>query len=267
MKRTYADAGFPILVRTTKPKRYRNTKYIPPRRIVNLTPRAGPPMVRYMPRTPGGQVIAENHYFDSELQGKVVPVQTTSWTATSCNPTGPNTLVAPTQGDDINQRNARRIFVKKIRITGTIKVAAQANQSAGDPGCIVRMILYQDKQTNGSQAGVDNLVISSGAALNATLMHQSTNTFGRFRVWKDKTWVIENPACAALTSAGTTLVQQGLVKYFKWSIKPNCYMNFNITNGGTVADIVDNSFNIIANADNGSLGPTLDYKCRAVFTP
>jgi len=261
-KRSYSQAGFDTLVRHTNAKRRRYTGPYNAT-VINrgaLVPRAP----RVYRRSQG---LGENHYFDATLNNFPCPVQTTSWSATNINPTGFNTLVAPILGDDINNRSGRKIFVKKIRINGILEAAPQVNQSATDAAVYIRMLLYQDMQTNGSQTGVDNLVLSSGAATNATLMHQNTGTLRRFKVWKDKTFIFQNPAIVALTAAGTTAAQQGLTKSFKWNIRPNCYMNFNIVNGGTIADIVDNSFNMIANATSGAIAVNISYKARAVFSP
>jgi len=48
---------------------------------------------------------------------------------------------------------------------------------------------------------------------------------------------------------------------FKTPVK----VQFNATNGGTVAVIVDNSFHIICGASNITYAPTISYYCRVAY--
>lgn len=174
------------------------------------------------------------------------------------------TLFAPIQGDDIANRTGRKVFVKKIRISGIIQVAQQATQSICDNAVNIRMIVFQDMQTNGAQAS-PNLVLLSGAASDAQHMFQNTAGFGRFKMMKDKSIIMQNPSVLGPTT-GALVAQNGLSRNFKMSFSPNCYVNFNATNGGTVADIIDNSWHLAANADSAGLAATITYKVRTVFT-
>lgn len=232
---------------------------------LNMIPARGPPRV-YVARTPGGQITADNHYFDTERTITSVSANTTAWTGTEYDPntTAMLCLFAPVIGDDISNRMGRKIFVKKIRINGILNVGVQAAQGAGDAPAVVRIILYQDKQTNGSQSQGED-VIASGAGSDAIDMFQNVANLGRFRVWKDKTFTLQNPNMG--TDGVSTFATQGIARKFKMTIRPNCWVNFNATNGGTVADIVDNSFHLIANTPSAQLVPSLTYKVRTVFKP
>lgn len=209
---------------------------------------------------------SDNHYFDTERTVTNIAANATDWTFSEYDP---NTsamlcLFAPVIGDDISNRTGRKIFVKKIRVSGFINIPAESAQTTGSEACNIRLILYQDKQTNGAQAQGED-VISSGAANGATNMFQNVSNLGRFKVWKEKRWNI-----AGLDYAGASgaFVANGQVRSFKISIKPNCYVNYNATNGGTVADVVDNSFHIIAITNSASgVTPSLQYKVRTVFSP
>lgn len=103
---------------------------------------------------------------------------------------------------------------------------------------------------------------SSGTAFN---QFQNTAFFGRFRVLKDKRFVLQNPT---LTWDGTNLEQSGIGRQFKINFKfrKPMMVRYNATNGGTVADVIDNSFHLIG----GTLGTTLQlayaYSCRVVYT-
>lgn len=222
----------------------------------------------YVPRTPGGQTISDSHYFDTERTATAIPSVTTGWAGTEMDPntSAMLTLFAPVEGNDIQNRYARKVFLKKIHIYGSINIPEQTGQAAPEAHTNVRLVLYQDCQTNASNTNVAQLVLLSGAASDAIHMMMSTANFGRFKIWKDKMFTFQNAATSGL-AAGSTVVQSGLCKNFKMVIRPNIWVNYNATNGGTVADIVDHSFHLLANADQIGFAPTIRYKVRSVFKP
>lgn len=221
----------------------------------------------YVPRTPGGLSVTERKYFDSYLSAQAL-VAATDWTATELDPATLNTLFVPQEGSAINQRIGRKVCVKKITIRGLIRIPKQANQTATDAAAQCRLIFFIDQQTNGTQAQGEELMAAPGSA-NAVLCtstFQSTANFGRFRVLKDKTYMLQN---ANLAYDGTNLEVQGLQKQFKFTVKfaKPLYIHFNSTNGGSVADIVDNSFHIIGTCSNvADYAPLLYYQCRTIYT-
>lgn len=208
-------------------------------------------------------IISERKYFDSEVSAVALVVNATGWAGTEFDPTTLNTLFAPTTGDDFNNRTGRKVQVLSLKIRGHINVPAQADQTAADNGLYIRMLLVQDKQTNSAQLNAED-VINSGAANVAMNMFQNPAFFGRFRVIKDKTIQINN---MNMSFDGTNIEQAGFTRAFKMNIKfqKPVIVHFNATNGGTVADIIDNSFHIIANSTSIQLAPTINYKCRTTF--
>lgn len=230
---------------------------------------------QFVPRTPGGQIVADNHYFDSQglLASAAIAQVTSSWASARTEAYlgvtpgtfALGTLFCPTEGNDISNRYGRKVFLKKIRLDGTIRVPAQSGVSAGDNGCTIRALLVQDKQTNGASLTGDQ-VLSSGYLQPMVNAYQNTANFGRFKVLKDRSWTLQNPAIANDAAATGNIIQQGLVRQFSWSCKVNEWVNFNATNGGTVADIVDNSWHLLIGTDSTSLGATIAFKCRNVFT-
>jgi len=222
------------------------------RKIVRAAPRL------YVNRTPGGQITADNHYFDSELALTAIASQTSNWQGTEYDPATANCLFFPSQGDDISNRQGRKVFVKKMRIRAAISCAAQSAIAAADQEAVIRIIVYKDMQTNASQSQGEN-VISSGTSGEALQMFSNVGNLGRFQILYDKVHKISNRTM-------TDALQSGAYINFKINLKPNCWVNYNSTNGGTVADVVDNSFHIIANTSSASMVPQLQYKCRTVFT-
>jgi len=72
----------------------------------------------FVPRTPGGQILAESHYFDTERTITAIAFNGASWTGTEYDPntTAMLCLFAPVIGDDLTNRTGRKVFVKKIKI-------------------------------------------------------------------------------------------------------------------------------------------------------
>lgn len=216
----------------------------------------------YTTRTPGGQITAENHYFDADRTSLTVPSSGASWAGCEVDPLTLLSLFAPIQGDDIANRQGRKVFVKSIRITGRVQVPPAAALAALYQQSLVRMVVYQDKQTNGAQSQAEDL-LSSGAASTSIFMSQNLANLGRFKVWKDKILKLDPYPSAGVAAS---YAQGGTIIPFKFSIKPNCYVNYNSTNGGTIADVIDNSFHFIAQSYSTDVVMTMVYKVRTVFT-
>jgi len=221
---------------------------------------------QYVPRTPGGAIVADHHYFDTERTVTSIAVNTASWTGTEYDP---NTsamlcLFAPVTGDDIFNRSGRKVFVKTIRINGQLSAGPAATGAVGGTANNVRIVVYQDRQTNIAQSQGED-VLSQGAGSDAIHMAMNPANFGRFRILKDKYFTMgKNLEIGGATGA---FVYSGEIINFKFDITVNDWVNYNATNAGTVADVVDNSFHLIANATTGTLTPQITYKVRTVFLP
>lgn len=217
-------------------------------------------------RTMGGLLATERKYFDTFKNAYSVTASS-DWTGTEADPATLNCLFVPQEGSDINNRVGRKVAVHKLTIRGMISVAAQANQTTTDAATLLRLILVQDLQTNGSQMQGENLMSAPGAADGRLAMNtfQSTANFGRFRVLKDKVISMGNPA---ISWDGTNMEQQGLSRFFKISyrFKKPVVVHFNSVNGGSVADITDHSFHFLATASTVDLVPVLYYQARTVYT-
>ena len=211
-------------------------------------------------------MLSERKYFDNRVSGHSVAITNSSFAGAEADPTlgGINTLFAPTQGNDISNREGRSCFVFEITIKGVIEVAAQTAQSATDQQQTIRLILCMDKQTNGVQMNSEDLIESTAGAP-GTFQFTNTKNFGRFSILKDKIMGL-GPFPIASNGAGQ-LYQGGISKYFKlkYIFKNPVRVNFNATNGGTVADIVDNSFHLLCGRDNADTPVNLDYQVRVAF--
>jgi len=221
----------------------------------------------FIPRSYGNPMAySETKYFDKELAAKAVQsVAGTSWADTECDPATTNCLFAPTQGNDFNNREGRKCWVKSIKLRGTVLFASGVNLSVASPAQKIRMILYMDKQTNGAQAQGED-VIDSGVTATEPVIDEFQNpkNFGRFRVLWDRVY-LKRPTS---TSYDGTNLETGAdyrsFKVFKKFKKP-ILVHFNATNGGTISDITDNSFHLIVGKVDGNSVVTLNYKSRVSF--
>lgn len=229
-------------------------------------------------RTRGAAVTGEMKYFDCDLTATAIAATTTTWVAgTILDPTTtlnlgdaavgtPACIFAPKVSASLNGRIGRKVVVKKIKLRGLINIAAQASQGAGDSATIIRVLLVQDMQTNAAQMTGAQLMNDGSAAATTINSYQNPNQFGRFRVLKDKIITVSNANMAG-SPTSADVIQNGLIFTFKFNVnfKGGVQVNFNATNGGTVADIIDNSFHVLAACNNNAYAPTLSYYTRVAY--
>lgn len=225
-------------------------------------------------RTRGVYAVGEMKYFDVESSSQAI-VAATGWAGTELQPNVavpgkavPGTFFAPVVGSAINERIGREVKVHKIKIRGIINVAPQTAQSTADTAAIVRLLFVHDTQTNSAQVQGEQVMQPSvtAAAFNNTFTFQNLANFGRFNVKKDKMITLGDPNMAGEIAAGN-VVTAGLARPFKMTIKYTkpVSVRFNATNGGTIADIVDNSWTLLGTCSNASLIPTISYQARVCY--
>lgn len=221
----------------------------------------------FVPRSFGNpRAITETKYYTAQrdLVALVDLAAGTTWANCELDPATVNALFAPTQGDDFNNRDGRKVQVKSIKVRGYFRVAAQADTTSTDDATLIRLLMVVDKQTNAAQLNAEDVLGGVAIANNNVNQFQNPAFFGRFKVLKDKNFTFQNPA---ISWDGTNMEQQGLIKPFKMTHKfrKPLIVHFNATNGGTVADIIDNSFHIIGGAQNIELAPQIAYQTRISF--
>jgi hypothetical protein len=212
----------------------------------------------------GAMVTTERKYFDTFLSNASI-TNAATWAGSELDPAAQSTLFSPSEGSDIDNRVVRKNSVLAIKIRGWIKVPAQADQTALDTFGNVRLILYQDKQTNGVQSQGEQLMADPGAAtvsLCASTFQNLAN-FGRFRVLKDKIYRLPDPNSSY---DGTNIEVGGFTIPFKMNCRFRVpeVVRFNGTNGGTVADVIDNSWHLIG-LSTSTVAANIDYSCRVVY--
>lgn len=220
---------------------------------------------QFVMRTFGPQA-SESKYFDSFQSALTIPAPT-SWVGTELDPATLNTLFAPSEGSDIDNRVGRRVEVYKIAIKGVINTGLSQDDADVNQVPIARLILLIDQQTNGVQAQGEEVMAAPGAAsaLSTITTFQNTANFGRFRVLKDK--IIRPTINVTATDGANTHSAQPNAQYFKMTVKfaKPVACRFNATNGGTVGDIVDNSFHLIGCRNSTDFTQTITYTCRTYY--
>ena len=242
------------------------------------------PVYIMAPKLPSGEM----KYFDTYKTTTALGVVTTTWPAGAMvDPTTtvnlgaaavatPLSLFVPTVGSALNQRIGRSVLVRKIKVHGQITAAATGTGLAAYEPYLpqkVRLMLVQDSQTNAAQMTAAQLMNDAGAADTTINSYQNPNNFGRFRVLKDKDILIQDPNFTTEYEPETPFAgyarTNGLIRNFKFNInfKVPVKVQFNATNGGTVLDIVDNSFHMIAACTGVSTNhpPSISYYARVAF--
>jgi len=102
--------------------------------------------------------------------------------------------------------------------------------------------------------------IAAPSASNAMNMFLNPDNFTRFEILKDKTFAIKDTNNAVGGAAGEYAIIP-----FKFKINKYCEVEFNAGNTGTVTDIINNSFHVIAMANGVAGVPKIQYFCRVSF--
>ena len=216
----------------------------------------------------GVYAAGEMKYFDTEGVDLGLSAPTTNMAGLELNPNigTANTLVCPTVGSAINQRIGRKIKLHKIRVHGTIKTAVQANITAGEEPAAIRLCLVHDSQTNGTATASEDVfqnptTTDSNAVVNAFM---SLATLGRFKILKEKRVVLEDPN---LAFDGTNIESNARIRWFKmdYKFKKPLVIDFNATNGGTIADVVNHQFTLMGWTTSTNLNPEVNYLARAYY--
>lgn len=218
----------------------------------------------FVTRTLGNpQAITERKYFDSEVSATTIPTTAQYFTGCELDPATLNTIFAPVIGDDFFNRQGRKVQVISIKIRGEVQVGAQSNQTVQDQCSLIRLALVMDKQTNGVQLNSEDVFQGNVNVGAGYLSFQNAAFFGRFKVLKDKFIALRPPVSVY---DGVNIEQAGYSVPFKWNVKfkTPVTVHYNATNGGTVADVVDNSFHVLGGQTTAGFA-VVNYKCRVTF--
>lgn len=145
-----------------------------------------------------------------------------------------DSLVHIVQGPEEDQRIGRKCTIKSIHMRGQFILSTATNPAiAGDR---VRVIVYQDKQTNGATATVANLLQTSDID-----SFRNLENSGRFKYLLDKTYTLNAMAASGNGSTDQTFES---VRHFKWDKNCNIPIEYSATTG-SMTEIRSNNIGVM----------------------
>lgn len=207
----------------------------------------------------GSILGVENKYFDTEYANQ--PILATV-VGSESSPATYKSLNSISQGDGETQRDGKKVRLTSMYIRGMVFVADQNDLAIGSKGTTVRLLVVQDRQTNGDQLNAEDVLKDPTSTYTDAFAHINLKYSKRFKILHDQTVDLFPPT---LSYDGTNMEAGGMNSSFQIYKKLNIDVNYSGT-GGTVSDIVDNSIQIIAigtQVYGGALA--LSYNARVRF--
>lgn len=162
------------------------------------------------------------------------------------------------QGPGPSQRLGSQVIYRKLWVEGAVTLAPQETVTTPCPNDRVKIYLILDKQCNGAAlAGPSDVLsgINSIPKSNALELMKNMQNSQRFRIL-DQIELDMTPVTNMVDLAGAGYAHGGAVQSFNLNWRGKMRGNFT-GDGGTVANIVDNAFYIIAVRSHviGAAGP------------
>lgn len=208
----------------------------------------------------------EGKYFTVSFGSQAI-VSSATWAASELTAAA-GTLFCPIQGTGINNRIGRKALLKKLRLHGIVKSTTQ-NLAGVNPHdvCPIRILLVHNREAAATVLSPQDVVTAMPTAALAPYTFQSTDSLGRYVVLKDKFTTLQNPnTWFDQTTAKDEVNAIGQVFKFSYKFSPPLEVNFNALNGGTVGDVVNHSFHLMAVAHNQDFNPVCEFVSRAYYT-
>ncbi|AGS36184.1 hypothetical protein [Circoviridae 3 LDMD-2013] len=233
-----------------------------PKKRGSYGPRSRPPSRRY--RLPnlriGGWLNRELKFKDVQRN---VSISTTIAGSEIDPDGGVNCLNAISQGDGEEQRDGRGYKITSVHLRGYVLFAGQSG--AGATSDHMRIILLQDTQTNGTQFNAEDVIDnSSGVNELQTVAFRNLENTNRFKILKDivvhkpTTGLAGNQANPGDVESNSATMPIQMDVNFKYPVNVLC-----TGTGGTVSNLTDNSFHLMAISVNS--GNSFRYICRTRF--
>lgn len=215
---------------------------------------------RRNPRSGGFLGVEKKYYDTTQSISLTAPADATGG---EVNPAS-GALSVPAQGDGATNRDGKQIIAKYLAIKGVINAPNMINQTALPAGTKVFVAIVLDTQTNASQVNSEDVFTNTLANAVGNAMLQRDLEYGsRFKILKSEVFDIE-PYTA--TWDGTNIEVGGRMQCFDWYIPlNNLKINFNSGTTASIANVTDNSIQVIAFATSTAQAPTLSYNARLRF--
>lgn len=177
------------------------------------------------------------------------------------------------QGTGAQQRIGRVIWVKKLHLRGDITW-----QPGNSDECIVRMLVYCDSQANGANPAATDILANTSTSnaapgdgvITVRSMLKLENS-DRFRILKDKIFVLNRPSLGYEHDGGTTENNLRVTRQIKYDFNMNKDVHFKTgSTGGSVDDIKSNnigvlfvvSFNDVSGGATGTVNALISGRVR-----
>lgn len=152
------------------------------------------------------------------------------------------------QGVGENQRVGRKCTLKSIDINYNITLAEGDALATPKDGDICRIIFFLDKQTNGANAAVTDVLDTA-----SYLSHYNLSNSGRFVILEDKSTAVN---FMGMASDGAGVVSQGIfIKTKKFHKNCNIPLEFSDTSG-VISELRSNNIGTIAISKNAFVSYT-----------
>jgi len=212
------------------------------------------------------------HKFKADSYGPTAISQSTSLSTNMADPAAG--ICIPVEGDDTLHREGRKITVTELLVKGTVVFAGAEDVIDTTCGQQVFLALIQDTQTNAAAPTSSDIYNNTLNNLQTTASGclRNSNFTDRFRTLKTK--LIRKPVLPVTQTAANVFSWPSYSVPFEFyhKFKVPIKVSFNATNGGTIADVIDNSFHMFASTGGDTLGTltsrmdcTLAYNVRGRF--
>jgi len=166
-----------------------------------------------------------------------------------------NTIIGISQGVGENERVGRKCTIRSIHWRYNVKVSESTAEGTPKNGDTVRVIMFLDKQTNGTAALVSDILSSS----NYHSFRNLSNS-GRFNILYDKQHCL-NVDGLAVNTAGTAYSNTEVIREFVVNKKVNIPVEFSNTTG-VLTGIKSNNIGILTISKNGDINMNARYRLR-----
>lgn len=169
-------------------------------------------------------------------------------------------------GAGYGQVNGNKYFVKHMRVRGELVPSVGSDAADVQGPATVRIVLVHDTQPNGAQAQGEEVFTDTGSAgqCNYSFQAMGAGSGGRFRILKDKTFMLQ-PGMAGTDGTNTNSVVRNGAK-FNFAYRPKKPIQVILkanSSTPTVASLSNN--NIFLLAHSGGATQTIISCCRVYY--
>lgn len=219
----------------------------------------------------------ETKYVDGYLDyTTLTPLATNdqTWAGCEINPRNQGgvygCLPVPKEGTGYSNRDGKKIFVKKIIISGTLYWSSADTVTSSKVQGFCRLAVVQDKRCPGTEAQAEDILgpgtggddMASLSADSPVTVQTNPNGWDRFKILKDK--YFKAPPQMYFQD-GVDGARVGYQMPFKMTVKVNQNQTFK-NSTAAVASIVDNSFGLIGAQSDADVTVSVSYTARTVFS-